>query len=465
MRIKIILQFCLILFMIAIFMGCASSNFSKGHQALENEDFDTAFYFLKSAIKENVSNTAAIRDMGITLYYQGRVKLASRFLEKALERKPSDPTTLIFLGCSYEKIGAVQKAIDTYRQYTQVSPLSGLRKTIEGRLEFLLKKQMQIETRAMLVQEQSIDVSAIPDNAIAVLYFDNVTGKDALGPLSKGLTDMLITDLSQSHELSVVERARLQSLLDEMALGQTGVVDVNTAPRLGKLLGASKFVQGTILNIGNNSLRIDAGLSSTKAAQVIGVDKVSGELVSFMKMEKDLAFRIFDLLGVRLSPEEREAVQKLPTENILAFMQYCRGLDYEDRGMVRNAQHAFASAVKADPNFNKAQTAVNRVDAMSTVGAGIPNIKPKKLIKQQHKPSPRQKGKRAKPSMHSPVPGVGLAKGVMPGTSGRLFQTAQNVNPGFMPGIESRKPTTEENTPTFGNSVPIAVRIPLPRKP
>lgn len=455
-----------VIIVIVLLMGCAASNYSKGHKALEREDYGEALYFLKNAIKEDVRNTNAIRDMGIALYYQGRVKLASRFLVKALRRNLNDPLTLFYLGSSYEHLGEVQKAIAVYRRYTQVSPLSGLRKTIEGRLAFLLQKQMQLEAQAALAQEQTIELASIPDNSVAVLYFDNVTGKDELSPLSKGLTDMLITDLSQAHELTVVERARLQSLLQEMALGQTGVVDANTAPRLGKLLGAAKLVQGTILDIGDNSLRLDAGLSSTQTAQVIGVDNVSGELESFLHMEKDLAFRLFDLLGVHLSAAEREAVQKLPTDNMLAFMEYCRGLDYEDRGMVKEAQRSFSSAVKADPGFAKARSAMNRVDALSAVKTGVPKLPPKQVTKQQQqKAPPPHKGGRPAPPPLGPLPGPGLAHRTMPGTGGRLFQTANNVSAGFVPGIESREPTTEENDPTFGNSLPITVRVPLPRKP
>jgi hypothetical protein len=193
--------------------------------------------------------------------------------------------------------------------------------------------------------------------------------------------------------------------------------------------------------------------------------------MSFLRLEKDLAFRMFDLLGVRLSTSEREAVQKLPTDNMIAFMQYYRGLDFEDRGMVKEAQNAFSSAVRVDPKFSRAQTALNRTIALSQVSPDVPQLRPKHALKQpQPKRLPPPKDPPPpiglQPSLISgPQPGPGLTQQVIPTTSARLFQTAQNVSAGFVPGIEARKPTTEENNPTFGNSVPIYIRIPLPRKP
>lgn len=59
----------------------------------------------------------------------------------------------------------------------------------------------------------------------------------------------------------VVERNRLQSALDELALGASGVVDVATAPQLGNLLGASyilyvELLQASAEPVGVSGLRL-----------------------------------------------------------------------------------------------------------------------------------------------------------------------------------------------------------------
>jgi len=57
---------------------------------------------------------------------------------------------------------------------------------------------------------------------------------------------MLITDLSKVATLQVVERIKMQALLDEMSLGTSGLVDPNTASKVGKLLRAHFISTGDL---------------------------------------------------------------------------------------------------------------------------------------------------------------------------------------------------------------------------
>ena len=57
-------------------------------------------------------------------------------------------------------------------------------------------------------------------------------------PLERGLADLLITDLSRSAQLTVVERDRMQALADEIQLSQSDRVDAATSVRAGKLIQA-----------------------------------------------------------------------------------------------------------------------------------------------------------------------------------------------------------------------------------
>src|SRR5690349_1247899 len=50
---------------------------------------------------------------------------------------------------------------------------------------------------------------------VAILYFDNNTGKTDFDGLGRGIAAMLITDLSKVPEIQLVERDRMQAVLDE----------------------------------------------------------------------------------------------------------------------------------------------------------------------------------------------------------------------------------------------------------
>jgi len=62
----------------------------------------------------------------------------------------------------------------------------------------------------------------------------------------EGISDMLVTELVNSGRFSVVERERLDEVLQEQNLTIEGVVDAATAARIGKILGVQLFVFGTV---------------------------------------------------------------------------------------------------------------------------------------------------------------------------------------------------------------------------
>ncbi len=454
----------------SVLFGCASSYYSRGHKALEKEKYNEAIVELKQAIVQNVHDARAVRDMGIAMYYRDRPTLANRFLSLAAKQRPNDAQVLYYLGVTYEELEKPDKAIEMYSRYSDLSPLSDARKQIEGRLVVLLRQQMAAATRKMLEQEQALNVESIADNSVAVLYFNNMTGDEELGSIRKGLAEMLITDLSQVDELTVVERARLQQLLDEMGLGMSGMVDEQTAPRVGKLLGAAKVINGTLLGLSDQGLRIDAGLANIKSGQKENAEKLTGLLQDFYKIEKDLAFGIIDLMQIKLSSGEREAIERIPTKNLLAFMSYCKALDYEDKGMWEQAGESYQKALQNDPKFGLAQSGLERAKAFSTFSSTPP--KPKladiKSTDGAGSGKAQQPGRKETKPIRETNATPSLAGNRLPGglpdATDRLFQTARNVSSGFLPGIESREPTTETSASAFGTAAPIAVRIKLPVK-
>ena len=94
---------------------------------------------------------------------------------------------------------------------------------------------------------------------VAISYFDNTSGTEEYNPLSKGLADMLITDLSNVKSIQIVEREKLENLLKEIELGDSKFIDPNTAQKLGKGLGAGYMLTGSFL-IMDETMRIDARL-------------------------------------------------------------------------------------------------------------------------------------------------------------------------------------------------------------
>lgn len=438
--------FCLVL-LLPLVIGCAASHYGQGKKELARENYDTAIVALQKAVKENPENAAAVRDLGIAYFKKNDLPTALDLLNAALRRNPKDALTMFYIGAAQEQKGDVDAAIKTYSQYPGTIG-DHARGAMRARLANLVRERLHEQAKAILAQEAQLAATAPPEKSLAVLYFRNLGKNRELDPLQKGLADMLITDLSQIRSLKVVERARLQSLLEEMGLGMTGMVDESTAPRVGRLLGARDLVNGAFIDLSQEQLRIDAGFFQSTGGAVTS-EALNGPLAKFFRMEKDLALKVLGRMGITPTPEERDAILRIPTENLLAFLAYSKGLDYEDRGLTVEAEKSYKEAVRHDSKFQAAQRNMNRMQAMSAF--------PSRLLGTERMVYRSPDFQR--PTAARPVGGRLALTAINTGTAiGRMPTAAEDETR----GNDRRQPALEESG-TFGATGQIRIIVPLPR--
>jgi len=109
---------------------------------------------------------------------------------------------------------------------------------------------------------------------VAVADFTNSTGKFRYDTLEKSVPEMLKTELSRFGGIVVVERSKLEAVLAEQALSQTGVIGVEDAQKVGQLVGAQYVIAGEITRI-QSRLRLDAHIVQSQTGKVVG-EKVTG---------------------------------------------------------------------------------------------------------------------------------------------------------------------------------------------
>lgn len=205
-------------------------------------------------------------------------------------------------------------------------------------------------------------------NAVSILYFDNQTRRPELDPLQKGLAVMLITDLSKIETIQVVERARVQALLDELNLGISGLADNATAPRVGRLVGAAYLVGGQLTPAGQTGgIRIDSDLLSVARRDAVGRPTSAGPFEELMRMEKEIAFEIVRLLGLELTPAQTAALREPLTMDLRALMLWFKGIDLSDQQQYTQAAEAYQKAVQADPAFKPAASALEELQLLKLV--------------------------------------------------------------------------------------------------
>ncbi|MGH7962371.1 MAG: tetratricopeptide repeat protein, partial [Candidatus Binatia bacterium] len=232
---------------------------------------------------------------GISAYQQGQYDEAVSKLTQARSVLPSHSPTALYLGLAYLKQNQTAEAIAawqeyvTLRPYTEAERQANLPQTLPGYLTLLLREENHRVAREAVAREQQIGPG--DPQTVAITYYRNL-GSPELGPLQKGLTALLISDISQVKELKVVERDLLQALLEELQLGTTGLVDEKTAPKVGRLLGAGKVATGSYLDATQGELRVDSVLAESTTAQVMDTQESSAKLEQFYALEKSVALAL-----------------------------------------------------------------------------------------------------------------------------------------------------------------------------
>lgn len=319
---------------------------------------------LEAQRAERPGNATTLMNLGVAYFKAERYADARAPLDSAVLLAPSNGIAAIYLGMATEASGDFPAARAAYQRYLSVARSRELRGMAERRLRLVGRREMEWQARRALAAENA-DSSVPPDeNTIAVMPFAYSGTNAEVQPLTRGLAQLLITDLARSRQLRVLERERMQAMLDEMRLAEQQRVDPTTAVRSGRLLRAERVVQGSLTDI-EGRLRVDATVVQVASSEVAAPPPQTDELSRLFDMEKALVFSIFERLGIPLTDAEREAINERPTQNMQAFLAFSRGLEAEDRGDFEAAADAFNQAVQFDPGFRQAQQSANQASDMS----------------------------------------------------------------------------------------------------
>jgi len=198
---------------------------------------------------------------------------------------------------------------------------------------------------------------------IAIIYFDNSSSEPALDKLKKGLADMLITDLSNINMLTIVERDKIEAILQEQKLNNSNDFDPNTASKLGKLLGAEIILTGGYFEM-MGSLRVDARFIDVQTGKILKADGVDGETNNFFKLQKQLTWKIINNLDTKVSEEEKSFIANQEKQNKLTFEDsklYSDALDFYDKKNNKKAIELLDKIIKKYPEFQAAKIAREKI--------------------------------------------------------------------------------------------------------
>jgi hypothetical protein len=189
------------------------------------------------------TEVAALLKTGIEAFRDGNDAAALQALEGVRAAAPGETLVPYYLGLIALRREDNEAALRLLQQYAREDPEGAAAREVPKTLTLLASTQLQQEVASAVAREKEV-VSTPPEpGSIAVQAFLN-RGNDAYRSMAKGLAAMIISDLTKVPGLKVLEREKVQLLVNEAKLGDSGLADTSSAVRSGRLMRAEKVVVG-----------------------------------------------------------------------------------------------------------------------------------------------------------------------------------------------------------------------------
>jgi len=294
----------------------------------------------------------------------GRCDTAGVVVAAAQPLAPTDVRGPLVLGACQEQAGRFDDAVAIYNTFAAEHPGARGVAALRAKAQIALRRAAEQTARQALAREAELAQQPPQAATVAVLPLV-IAGDSSVQPLSRGLAELITTDLAQIRSLRLLERLQIGTLLDELKAGQSERADPATAARVGRLLRAERMVQGTATIPRSEAATMQLSATVVTGAGVVRpVGQVTGPFRQLLALEKQVVFDLAGQLGIALTEAERQEILRQGPKSLAAFLAYSRALEDLDRGDYGAAARHFGAAAHADPSFQAARQGQETAAAM-----------------------------------------------------------------------------------------------------
>jgi serine/threonine protein kinase/tetratricopeptide (TPR) repeat protein len=200
---------------------------------------------------------------------------------------------------------------------------------------------------------------AAPAATIAVLPFTNMSGDPDNEYFSDGITDDIISALTQVSGLRVAARTSAFSYKGRNE-------DLAT---IGRTLGVKTVLQGSVRRAGGK-VRVTTQLMNAEDGFQLWSERFDRDLDDIFAIQDEIARRIVERLELTLGLKDAKSLVSKPTDDLEAYELYLRGREAVQQRTppsMRRALGFFEQAVARDPSFARAHLGI----AEAYVGLGV----------------------------------------------------------------------------------------------
>ncbi|MCI0430820.1 MAG: tetratricopeptide repeat protein [Rhodospirillales bacterium] len=297
---------------------------------------------------------------------------AEEWATRALRIDPDNAIVNYNLACTYAALGRPGAALDRLRKTFATVPINrraffewmqhdSALDPLRDHAEFrALDAQLAAEIAASVPEPPvALPAARAPDRrpAIAVLPFANISGDPEQEYFADGLTEDIITDLSQVSALFVVARNTVFSYKGRS-------VEVREAARA---LNVGHILEGSVRKAGDR-LRITVQLVDGRTGGHLWANRYDRSLDDIFALQDEISQSIVDALKVKLLPEERALIASRSTTSPEAYQYYLMGRSFFlrsgwGRRALAVARQMFAKAAELDPRYARAFAGIANCDS------------------------------------------------------------------------------------------------------
>ena len=202
--------------------------------------------------------------------------------------------------------------------------------------------------------------------SIAVLPFENMSREEANEPFTIGIHDDLLTHISKIRSIKTISRTSVSQYR-----GTT-----KTIPQIAEELGVRTVLEGSVQRVGDR-VRINAQLIDARTDEHLWAESYDRQLTvaDIFAIQSEIAAAIAEALRATLSPEEKERLETVPTENLAAYDAYLLGRQRMTKRVsvaLAEAIDYFQQAIAFDPDFALAYVGLAESYQLQENYSGLP---------------------------------------------------------------------------------------------
>ncbi len=192
-------------------------------------------------------------------------------------------------------------------------------------------------------KESTVTTKVEIEKSIAVLPFNNESSDSTNLYFVNGLMESTLGNLQKIEDLRVISRTSVEQYRDTD----------KDIPEIAEELNVNYLVEGSGQRVGDQVL-LNIQLIEASSDRPIWVEQYSREVGDVFALQNEVAKKIAAAIKAIVTPAELEQIEKIPTENLLAYDYYLQALDpylsRTDEGL-EQAIGLFKKAIEQDPEF------------------------------------------------------------------------------------------------------------------